>query len=153
MKKMKNFWLILLLFLAFSSGPAFPGSVMAQNDVITSDDEEEEEESDEEWELVEYPEALVVVNGNEQAITENFQVERNQTLTVQIQRLQPRSWVAVHIEKAGVKLEKMRWDSNEKGEIELEVQTGKSKVKGSAEIWYTPSNGHAKNIKVQVQVI
>lgn len=151
---LKNWWTYLALIMLFAAATS-TNSLYAQGDIIGDDDDDEEMEveEDDEWELVKYDEALVTLNGVEQAISEDFEVERNQTLSIKIERLKPGSWLAVHIKKAGATIQKHRWTSNERGELELEVKSGKRKVKGSAEIWYTPSNGQKKNLSVSVKVI
>lgn len=122
---------------------------------IDWDDDDDEDEDSVEVVTVARPkvdEATVYLDGEEVPISDDFIVYRHDTLQVQIRDLMPSTYVAVHLKKGGATLEKMGWFCNERGELDLEIRTGKKKVKGSAVLFYTPSNGRKKKREVKVQV-
>ena len=96
--------------------------------------------------------ALVTVNGKETRLESVLTVERFQTLNIKVERLKPNSQVTVKIIKAGSVFKTRVFDCNQKGELELEVNTGRTKLSGQAELIYTASSGkrHQETTRVVI---
>jgi hypothetical protein len=99
-----------------------------------------------------YDDALVTVNGKETRLESVLTVERFQTLNIKVERLKPNSQVTVKIIKAGSVFKTRVFDCNHKGELELEVNTGRTKLSGQAELIYTASSGkrHQETTRVVI---
>lgn len=141
-----TFLVILLYFLGITLMKG-----QSSGEQISWDDDDEEEVVPEDA-GVKYDEVLITLNGEEITLSENFEVSKAETLDIAISRLKPNSWVAIRIYKGAVMFKKMGWYANEKGELQLEVKSGKRKVKGRAELYYVPSNGKKKKREVKVVV-
>ena len=139
-------WLLGLLFVAVA------GFAFAQSDTEEDDDEWGENPA-EEWVLEKRADVTIFLDDKEYKLGEIAEFERDKVLQVKIRFLRPDSWVAVHIEKAGMELKKHRFLSNGHGELDLEIKTGKRKIKGTATLFYTPSNDQKMEKKVKVQVL
>lgn len=125
------------------------------DDQEKQDEDDEEEEDD--WEqpkpsVPKFPEAMVTIDGREQAITEDFVAYRNKKMAIKVTRLLPMSWLKIEVEKVGVGLTKTQYQANELGEIELEINTGKTKAKASVIYTYFSSDGKAHKRKAFVRI-
>ena len=74
-------------------------------------------------------------------LQEEYTFSKMDTLDIQVRHLAPGSVVSLHLKKGGVMLKKRVFSANTKWQIDLEVRTGNKKVKGSATLYYVPSNG------------
>ena len=151
---MKRYFFFLFLLTAFSIHPI---AASAQNgDWFTDDDEDEEVTVDdsEAWDIGpgNHGEVTIRLNGEEVELGEYFEFPKNDTLNIQVRHLQPSSGIAIHVKKGGIKLKRTSFYANEKGQLDLEVRTGSKKVKGTAVLFYTPSNGVKKKIQAQVVI-
>ncbi|MCB9232182.1 MAG: hypothetical protein H6581_10990 [Bacteroidia bacterium] len=148
------FLLVFCLWAGFSPGLLPAQSSGAQ---ISWDDDDEEEEGDDVGAIAaDIPvveDVTILVNGEEFDLKDDMEFEKEKVLEVSIRYLRPNSWVSVQLQKAGMKLTQQRYQANELGELDLEIKTGKQKVKGTAKIWYTPNGSKERkerNVKVKV---
>ncbi|MBX3102118.1 MAG: hypothetical protein KF690_06400 [Bacteroidetes bacterium] len=98
-------------------------------------------------------EAEVRVNEKLTPLTEEMTFEKSQKLDIWVKYLKPYSKVHVEISKAGKVLSRQSFDANEKGELNLEINTGNQKIGGTAELRYTTSSGKnlTRNFRVMVR--
>ena len=146
---------LLFLLLAGFAVSFVPATLSAQSDgfeQISWDDEDDEEEEAEDLSI--YKEADVWVKDEKMVLEPQMELEysRNDTFMIKVRHLRPASFVSVNLKKAGMKLEKKNYRANNKGELDLEVRTGKRKVKGSATLFYTPGGGEKKEINVKLAI-
>lgn len=153
---MKSIKILSIFAAIFLFGYFFtPVDLAAQtNDseqISWEDDDEDEADGDEEG-PGNYAEVLVRLNGEEIELSEEVKVNRNDTLDIQVRHLKPGSFVAIHMEKGGIKLKKKGFYANSLGQLDLEVRTGRKKLSGKATLYYTPSNGRKKERKVSLSI-
>ena len=151
---MKRYFLFLFFLAALF---VTPYSLQAQTGDWFVDDEDEEEmveDDSEAWDVGpgKFDEVKIRLNGEEVELGEDYTFPKNDTLDIQVRHLAPNSGIAIHVKKGGIKLKRTSFYANEKGQLDLEVRTGGKKVKGTAILYYTPSNGTKKKIQAQVVI-
>lgn len=154
---MKRYLIFLLLMV---SSMALPSALHAQTndgDWFADDDEETEEmlvDDSEAWDVApgKFDDVKIKLNGELVALGDDYTFNKDDVLSVQVRHLQPHSRVAIHIKKGGIKLKKTSFQANEKGQLDLEIKTGKKRVKGAAVLYYTPSNGKKKQMDAHVAI-
>ncbi len=151
---MKRYFVFLFVVAAFAAQPI---ALNAQTGDWFIDDEDEEEVMEDDsqaWDVGagKFDEVKIRLNGEEVAIGEDYVFSKNDTLDIQVRHLAPNSGIAIHIKKGGIKLKRTSFYANEKGQLDLEIRTGNKKVKGMAELYYTPSNGKKKQLQAQVSI-
>ncbi len=113
-------------------------------------DEEDEEELP--ANIVKADKFLVKVNGKPVEITENLEIPEGQRLYVNVSQLKPNTYVMVKFQKIGMKVgETKMFLSNHQGVVDLEVQTPKPGVGGTALLKYTASSGKEVEMKIKVK--
>ena len=142
--KRLNFLLSILLLLCFQTG-------FAQADEVIGDDEDTAETPAPVSGEV-FAEARLRVNNAETKILPEMTITGGQTLNLKIDRLKSGTLVLVKIEKAGMKVETKRFQANQSGELELEMEVPKTKLTATAEIEYMPSNGQPKKVKTKIMI-
>lgn len=116
---------------------------------IIGDDEEDEAVP---ANIVKADKFLVKVNSKVVEITEDLEVPEGQRLYVNISQLKPNTYVMVKFQKAGMKLgETKMFLANHQGVVDLEVQTPKPGVGGTAFLRYTASSGKEVEMKIKVK--
>lgn len=151
---MKQYLVFLFMLVAFA---AQPFALSAQTGDWFVDDEEDEEvveDDSDAWDVGagRFDEVKIRLNGEEVAIEDSYVFSKNDTLDIQVRHLAPNSGIAIHIKKGGIKLKRTSFYANEKGQLDLEIRTGGKKVKGTAILYYTPSNGRKKQLQAQVVI-
>lgn len=154
---MKKIAFLCLLFAAITFIPQVLHAQSAGGSWFEDDEDEEVTmvEGDEEvWDVAagRMDDVLIRVNGDETRISEEYNFDKKDTLTIQVRHLRPNSAVVLHMKKGGIKLKRTSYYSNEKGQLDLEVRTGNKKVSGTADIYYTPSNGKKKERKAKISI-
>jgi len=149
----------LLFLVLMVSSMTLPASLHAQSsdaDWFADDDEEEEviAEDSETWDVGagNFDEVKIKLDGELVTLGDDYSFGKDEVLNLQVRHLQPHSRIAIHIKKGGIKLKKTSFQANEKGQLDLEIKTGRKKVKGSAVLYYTPSNGKKKTLNAQVAI-
>ena len=149
MQKISQKWLLVLaaIFLVNVS------HLQAQN-WFEDDEEETVAEEGEAWDVPagNFPEVRLRLDGQEAAIQEAYSFSKGDTLSIQVRHAKPGSAIVLHVKKGGIKLKRTAFYANEKGQLDLEVRTGNRKIKGSATVFYTPSNGKKKERDVKISI-
>lgn len=146
---------LLALSLFFALGFGVTATVQAQSkqsEQISWDDEDEEEEEA----VVEAPKEVVMTIDGEAFDIETereIEFERDLTLSISVRNLRPSSNVWFKAEKTGMKLASQTFKANKKGELDLEVKTGKRKGGATGEIHYYAADGtkFVKRMKVKIR--
>ncbi|MEM6273192.1 MAG: hypothetical protein AAF998_27520 [Bacteroidota bacterium] len=99
-----------------------------------------------------HDDAVIRLNGEDFPMTDDLEVMRRETLDVKVRYLKPGSAVIIKMQKGGIALKRKVFYCNEKGQLDLEVRTGKKRVSGNAVLYYIPSNGIKKERKVHIAV-
>lgn len=99
-----------------------------------------------------HDEVAIRLNGEDFPLQDDLEIARKETLDIKVRYLRPGSEVILKMQKGGINLKRKVFYCNEKGQLDLEVQTGSKKVAGNAIIFYTPSNGPRKERKVHIAV-
>lgn len=144
MKSMVQFnkWLLAICFII----GMLVSSLSAQ---IIGDDEDNEEVP---VNIVKADKFLVKVNSKPVEITEELEIPEGQRLYVNVSQLKPNTYVIVKFQKIGMKLgETKMFLANNQGVIDLEVQTPKPGVGGTAYLKYTASSGKEVEMKIKVK--
>ena len=133
------------------------GQTKSGEQISWEDDDEEEgdaeaEDSFETEGSGRFADVLIHLNGEEFELKEELEVNKNDTLNIQVRHLAPGSFVSVQMEKGGIKLSRKGFYANSLGQLDLEVRTGGKKVSGQALLTYTPSNGKKIQKKVTVRI-
>lgn len=151
---LKYFPILLLLFGFLVTAPASLSAQSGNYEQISWDDSDEDEDDEEAEDLTRYKQADVYVKDELMELSPEMELEyaKNDTFMIKVRHLRPSSFVFVNLQKAGMKLEKKNYRANEKGELDLEVRTGKRRVKGSAVLKYTAGNNEKQEIKVKLAV-
>jgi|YNPMSStandDraft_2_1061718.scaffolds.fasta_scaffold00386_12 hypothetical protein len=135
-----NKWLLAVCLLL----AMLVSSLSAQ---IIGDDEEEETVN-----IVKADKFLVKVNGKPVEITENLEIPEGQRLYINVTQLKPGTYVMVKFQKLGMKVaETKMFLANHQGAVDLEVQTPKPGVGGTAFLKYTASSGKEVEMKIKVK--
>lgn len=141
-KFQKFFWAICLMLGLIAS------SLSAQ-EIIGDDDEETTSDVS----LVKADKFLVKVNGKPVEITENLEIPEGKRLFVNVSQLKPGTYVMVKFQKAGMKMDTKMFLANHHGVVDLEVQTPKPGVGGTALLRYTASSGKEVEMKIKVKFV
>jgi hypothetical protein len=83
---------------------------------------------------------------------EEVHIKRGDTLEISVRDLAPASRVEIIAEKGGINLSRKVFYSNNRGELDLEVRIGSKKIKGKANLIYTPSGATKKEREVMIIV-
>jgi hypothetical protein len=143
MKSYSNFnkWLLAICLLL----GMLASSLSAQ--VIGDDDEEEIPVN-----LVKADKFLVKVNTKPVEITEELEIPEGQRLYVNVSQLKPGTYIMVKFHKLGMKVaETKMFLANHQGVVDLEIQTPKPGVGGTAYLKYTASSGKEVEMKIKVK--
>lgn len=116
-------------------------------EVVTTTDEEA-------WDVPagKHDEVEIRLNGEDFPLKDDLEIARKETLDIKVRYLAPGSEVILKMQKGGINLKRKVFYCNEKGQLDLEVQTGSKRVAGNAIIFYTPSKGPRKQRKVHIAV-
>lgn len=116
--------------------------------IIGDDDEEDEVPIN----IVKADKFLVKVNSKPVEITEELEIPEGQRLFVNVSQLKPNTYVIVKFQKIGMKVgETKMFLANNQGVIDLEVQTPKPGIGGTAYLKYTASSGKEVEMKIKVK--
>jgi hypothetical protein len=99
-----------------------------------------------------HKEVEIRLNGEDFPLKDDLEIARKETLDIKVRYLRPGSEVILKMQKGGINLDRKVFYCNEKGQLDLEVQTGNKKIAGNAIIFYTPSDGPRKERKVHIAV-
>ncbi len=137
-----NKWLLAICFIL----GMLVSSLSAQ--IIGDDDDEDEVPVN----IVKADKFLVKVNTKVVEITEELEIPEGQRLYVNVSQLKPNTYVMVKFQKIGMKLgETKMFLANHHGVVDLEVQTPKPGVGGTALLKYTASSGKEVEMKIKVK--
>ncbi len=138
-----NKWLLAICFIL----GMLVSSLSAQ--VIGDDDEDDEAVP---VNIVKADKFLVKVNSKPVEITEDLEIPEGQRLYVNVSQLKPNTYVIVKFQKIGMKLgETKMFLANNHGVVDLEIQTPKPGVGGTAFLKYTASSGKEVEMKIKVK--
>jgi hypothetical protein len=145
-------WGMFLFFLMLSGSVALAQS--SGWDGEADEDEAAYSEDPEAWDVPagSHDEVAIRLNGKDFPLSDDLEVMRRETLDVKVRYLKPGSAVIIKMQKGGINLKRKVFYCNEKGQLDLEVRTGKKKVAGNAILYYTPSKGTKKERKVHIAV-
>lgn len=136
-----NKWLLAICFVL----AILVSSLSAQ---IIGDDEEEETPVN----IIKADKFLVKVNTKPVEITEELEIPEGQRLYVNVSQLKPNTYVIVKFQKIGMKVgETKMFLANHQGVVDLEVQTPKPGIGGTALLKYTASSGKEVEMKIKVK--
>lgn len=136
-----NKWLLAICFIL----GMLVSSLSAQ---IIGDDEEEETPVN----IVKADKFLVKVNSKPVEITEELEIPEGQRLYVNVSQLKPNTYIMVKFQKIGMKVgETKMFLANHQGVVDLEVQTPKPGIGGTALLKYTASSGKEVEMKIKVK--
>lgn len=140
-----------ILSLVFCLILSFP--LLAQTD--DEEFEDEDEDVKEEKALVDNrpskkEDVTITLNGAHFLWKDQIHIKRNDTLDISVRDLAPASRVEIIAEKGGINLTRKVYYSNQDGELDLEVRIGNKKMKGKANLIYTPSGGGKKEKQVEI---
>lgn len=97
-----------------------------------------------------FNEAEIRLDGELYTVSPEISVSKNDSIDISVRHLQPNTYVAVHVKKGGVTVKKTGWFCNEKGELDLMINTG-GKLQGNASIYYFAGSG--KRVQLDVKVV
>ena len=136
---------------------AMTTAAFSQNTNDAWDEEDDEEEPTEEKALIDaspvkQEEVTITLNGELFKWKEEVHIKREDTLEISVRDLAPGSKVEIIAEKGGINLSKKYFYANHKGELDLEVRIGNKRIKGKANLIYTPSGAPKKQREVTIIV-
>lgn len=145
-----------IFFLAFWLVASTAALAQSTNGAWEEEDEEEDEPTEEKALIDDRPakkeDVTIRLNGEVFQWREEIHFKRNDTLDIAVRDLAPGSRVEIIAEKGGINLSKKVFYANSKGELDLEVRVGGKKVKGKANLIYTPSGGAKKQKEISIAV-
>jgi hypothetical protein len=114
------------------------------------DDEFEEDEPTEEKALIDdrpiekKAEVTITLDGEVFDWKDEIIIQRGDTIDISVRDLAPASRVEIIAEKGGINLTRKVFWANNQGELDLEVRIGSKRMKGKANLIYTPSGAPKK---------
>lgn len=96
----------------------------------------------------------LALNGVAQPLEEGAEVvfSTETRVVVAVRNLYPNSIVSMQVQKAGIKGKASVLQANEKGELDLEANTGKTRVAGTALLEYVDAMGRTQNLSVRIKI-
>jgi hypothetical protein len=121
------------------------------------DDEEEDEPTEEKALIDDRPmekkrEVTITLDGEPFEWKDEIHIQRGDTIDISVRDLAPASRVEIVAAKGGINLTRKVYWANNMGELDLEVRIGGKKMKGTANLIYTPSGAPKKEKEIMVIV-
>lgn len=96
----------------------------------------------------------LTINGEMQPVEDGREVtfSTESHLTIAVRNLYPNSIVSMQVQKAGIKGKTHVLQANEKGELDLEADTGTTRIAGTALLEYVDGMGRARNVSMRIRI-
>jgi hypothetical protein len=144
------------LFFAMAGMISFTAVAQSTGEAWEEEEEDMDEPTEEKALIDDRPskkvEVTITLNGEIFEWKDEVHIQRGDTLDISVRDLAPASRVEIVAEKGGISLTRKVFYSNNRGELDLEVRVGSKKMKGKANLIYTPSGAAKKEKQVMVIV-
>ena len=97
---------------------------------------------------------LLTINGQTQPVEDGREVTFSTEchLVIAVRNLYPNSIVSMQVQKAGIKGKAQLLQANENGELDLEANTGTSRIAGTALLEYVDGMGRKQALSMRIKI-